>query len=107
LVVVLGHTQCGAIEATLEAMRQPGGVGSRNLSSIVDRVRPAIAPLVEEGGDAPNLVGRAVRANVAASVAHLRHGSDILDSLVRTDGLRIVGAEYSLESGVVEFFADA
>ena len=47
---------------------------------------------------------QAVRANVRSSVDHLRHGSEILEGLIRTGGLRVVGAEYSLESGIVDFF---
>lgn len=101
LVVVLGHSQCGAILATIEALQQPGESGSRNLNSIVDRVRPSVEGLIAArlGGDA--LVEQAVRANILASVDHLRHGSAILEQL---DGLLVVGAEYSLETGVVEFF---
>ena len=107
LVVVLGHTRCGAIAATLEALREPGRVASRNLRSIVDRVRPAVEDVMSSGaGLAPEeLARRAVRANVGMSVDQLRHGSEILERLVREEGLLVVGAEYSLETGVVEFFA--
>ncbi len=106
LVVVLGHSQCGAVLATIEDLRQPGGESSRNVRSIVDRIRPAVAPLFAEGKnrDPEALVRDAVRANVRASVSGLRHGSDILERLVRDEGLLVVGAEYSLETGVVEFF---
>lgn len=45
----------------------------------------------------------AVRANVRASVNHLQHGSELLEQLIRKDGLLVVGAEYSLETGVVTF----
>ena len=105
LVVVLGHSQCGAILATLEELARPSEQ-SRNLRSIVERIRPAIEPLLLSQitpTDAA-LIRRAVRANVKASVSHLRHGSDILERLTQTDGLVIVGAEYCLETGVVEFF---
>jgi carbonic anhydrase len=106
LVVVLGHTECGAIQATLEALRQPDEMQSRNLRSIVDRVRPSVEPLLsaDAAADTDELVRLAVRANVRASTDHLRHGSEILERLVQTDGLLIVGAEYSLETGAVEFF---
>jgi len=105
LVVVLGHSQCGAILATLEELQQPTDHQSRNLRSIVDRVRPSVEPLLAEMRHDPEaLVREAVRANIRASVDHLQHGSELLEELIRGDGLLIVGAEYSLESGVVEFF---
>lgn len=106
LVVVLGHTQCGAVEATLEALQQPGGQQTRNLASIVDRIRPSVEGLLSTGqqGDAAALMSAAVRANVRVSVDHLRHGSAVLERLIREEGLRVVGAEYSLETGRVEFF---
>jgi carbonic anhydrase len=105
LVVVLGHSQCGAITTTLKELRQPANQ-SRNLQSIVDRVRPAIAGLLATDlRDKPEeLVREAVRANIRASVSQLRHGSQILEQAERDNGLLIVGAEYSLETGVVEFF---
>ncbi len=105
LVVVLGHSQCGAILATLEELQQPTAQ-SRNLRSIVDRVRPSVEALLatELRHDPEALVRQAVRANIRASVDHLRHGSEVLEQLVQTNGLLVVGAEYSLETGVVEFF---
>ena len=109
LVVVLGHTQCGAIQATLEHLRDPNDIRSENLRSIVDRVRPSVEKLLssETGNDPDALVRQAVRANVEGSVNHLRHGSEILERLIRDEGLRVIGSEYSLETGVVEFFDDA
>ena len=106
LVVVLGHTGCGAINATIEQLKRPVEMQSRNLRAIVDRVRPSVEPLLPTplGDDPQALVGNAVRANVRASVTNLRHGSEILEQLIEGDGLLVVGAEYSLETGVVEFF---
>jgi len=108
LVVVLGHSQCGAILSTLEALQQPMENQSRNLRSIVDRVRPSVEGLLrtELRHDLDALVGQAVRANVGVSVDHLRHGSEVLEQMIERDGLLVVGAEYSLETGVVEFFDD-
>ena len=79
---------------------------SRNLRSIVDRVRPSIETLLagREERDTEALVREAVRANVRASVDHLRHGSELLERMVQNDGMLVVGAEYSLETGVVSFF---
>ena len=105
LVVVLGHSQCGAVLATLEAIQQPTAQ-SRNLRSIVDRVRPSVEALLatELRHDPDALVRHAVRANIRVSANHLRNGSDVLEKLVQEDGLLVVGAEYSLETGVVDFF---
>ena len=109
LVVVLGHSQCGAILATIEELKRPTSNQSRNLHSIVDRVRPAVEPLLktELQRDPDALIRDAVRANVRISANHLRHGSEILERLIQRDGLAVVGAEYSLETGVVEFFDGA
>jgi carbonic anhydrase len=106
LVVVLGHSQCGAILATLEELLTPTANQSQNLRAIVDRVRPSVEGLfaTELRHDSDALVKEAVRANIRASVDHLRHGSQVLEELIRDQGLLIVGAEYSLETGVVEFF---
>jgi carbonic anhydrase len=106
LVVVMGHTECGAIAATLDEMRQPTGNQSRNLRAIVDRIRPSIEPLfhTELANDPDALYARAVRANIRASANHLRHGSQLLEQLIQDDGLLVVGAEYSLATGKVEFF---
>ncbi|HUF75524.1 MAG TPA: carbonic anhydrase [Longimicrobiales bacterium] len=106
LVVVLGHSLCGAVVATLEELERPTEMRSPNLRSIVDRIRPAVEGLLEvgHGHDKDELVHHAVRANIRASVDHLRHGSAILERLIEGDGLLVVGAEYSLEIGVVDFF---
>jgi len=105
LVVVLGHSQCGVILATLEELRRPTQNQSRNLRAIVDRVRPSVERLLatDLGSDPDALVRQAVRANIRASASHLRHGSQLLEQLIQDDGLLVVGAEYSLETGVVEF----
>ncbi len=107
LVVVLGHSQCGAILATLEELQQPSENQSRNLRSIVDRVRPSVEPLLktELRHDVDALMEHAVRANVAVSVSHLRHGSELLEKLIQNEGLLVVGGEYLLETGEVEFFS--
>ncbi|HYD56574.1 MAG TPA: carbonic anhydrase [Burkholderiales bacterium] len=105
LVVVLGHSQCGAILATLEELSRPVANQSPNLRSIVDRVRPSVETLLatELRNRHDALVHAAVRANIRTSVDHLRHGSALLETRIQNDGLLVVGAEYSLESGVVEF----
>jgi carbonic anhydrase len=107
LVVVLGHSKCGAVSATLEELGRPSEAQSRNLQSIVDRIRPAVEPILAAGGATlpeAELMKLAVRANIRASVNQLRHGSEVVEQLIQRDGLLVVGAEYSLETGVVEFF---
>ena len=106
LVVVLGHSRCGAIEATLEQLQRPKENQSRNLHAIVDLVRPSVEGLLATDlrHDPSALLHRAVRANISASVVQLRHGSEIIEQLIREDGLLVVGAEYCLDTGVVDFF---
>jgi carbonic anhydrase len=106
LVVVLGHSRCGAIEATVEELLRPADAHSRNLRSIVDRVRPSVEPLLatELRHDEDALLHQAVRANVRASANQLRRGSRVLEALIEEEGLLVVGAEYSLETGMVDFF---
>jgi carbonic anhydrase len=108
LVIVLGHSDCGAITATIDELIAPAENQSVNIRSIVDFVRPSVEGLLdtELRHDHKALVAQAVRANIRASVDHLRHGSELLERLVREDGMLIVGAEYSLDSGLVEFFDD-
>lgn len=106
LVVVLGHSNCGAINATIEELERPSARRSPNLRAIVDRISPAVQALLdtELKHEHKALVGHAVRANIRASADHLRHGSEILENLIRNDGLLVVGAEYSLDTGYVDFF---
>ena len=106
LVVVLGHTRCGAISATLDSLRNPGGEQSRNLRSIVDRIRPSLEALMATDlRDKPDeLAEAAIRANVRVSAGHLRSSSTILESRIERGELRVVGAEYQLETGEVDFF---
>jgi len=106
LVVVLGHSNCGAILATLEELERPAEDQSQNLRSIVDYIRPSVEPLLttELRHDPDALLRHAVRTNIRVSVNHLRHGSEILERLMQSDSLLVVGAEYSLETGIVDFF---
>ena len=105
LVVVLGHTRCGAVAATLNQIRQPQASRSQYLRSILERIRPAVEPLSEIGTDLTpeQLLERAIRSNIRMSVNQLRHGSSFLEKIHDSGSLWIVGAEYSLESGEVDF----
>jgi carbonic anhydrase len=106
LVVVLGHTRCGAIEATLDDLQHATELPSANLSSIIDRIRPSMKGLLatELRHDWEALTRHAVRAHVRVSASNLRHGSKLLEQLIERDELTVIGAEYSLETGVVDFF---
>jgi carbonic anhydrase len=106
LVVVLGHSKCGAVMATLKELERPTDTRSPNLRSIVDRIRPSVQTLLETElrHDPDALLPQSIRANIRASVNHLQNGSAILEELIQHDGLLVVGAEYSLETGIVDFF---
>jgi carbonic anhydrase len=109
LVVVLGHSQCNAVMATIDDLAKgevDNNSASKNMRSIVQRVKPAVESLIhtELKNSPEKLLKEAVRANVRASANHLRHGSEIIETLIETDGLLVVGAEYSLETGIVDFF---
>lgn len=106
LVVVLGHSRCGAVDATIKALRAPQQATSKNLKTIVSFIKPAVEPLLSNGAtdDQEQLIERAVRANVIASVRDIRERSEVLQPLVNNNDVLVVGAEYSLKTGTVEFF---
>ena len=106
LVIVLGHTHCGAVEATIDELQQPAEKQSRNIAAIVSRIRPSVMDLLERDNamDRDELIHKAVRANVRFSAQALRHGSEIIKELIGAGELLIVGAEYSLDTCIVEFF---
>jgi len=106
LVVVMGHTGCGAVDLTLQTLRNPDEKNSLHVNAIVEQIRAAVEGLLndETSADYDDLMDKAVRANVRASADQLRSGSGTLERLISEDGLTIIGAEYSLETGVVQFF---
>jgi carbonic anhydrase len=106
LVIVLGHSHCGAVTATVDEMQRPVESQSRSFRSLVDRIRPSVEELMrtELKNDREGLIEQSVRQNVRLSVSQLRSGSATLERLVRSGDVTIVGAEYFLETGVVEFF---
>jgi carbonic anhydrase len=106
LVVVLGHTNCGAVGATIQELKQPSENRSPNLAFIVEKIQPTVKTLmeIEPPQTDENVLRHSIRANVRASVAHLRSGSMIIENMVRSGELAVVGAEYSLETGMVDFF---
>lgn len=106
LVVVLGHSSCGAITATLEELSRGSKEQSRHMRSIVDRIRPSVQAFLGTSiaKDKEALIHHSVRQNIRMSANHLRHGSDVLEHLIEKNGLVVVGAEYNLGTGIVEFF---
>jgi carbonic anhydrase len=106
LVLVMGHSQCGAVKATLSALGSAGRPTSPNILDIVSRIAPSVGEMVAAQPNHPDLLEHAVRANVRASVAQLCHGSRILEDLIAQGKLTVIGAEYSLESGRVHFLKD-
>jgi carbonic anhydrase len=105
LVVVMGHTRCGAVGATVHALETGLGPESKNIRAITDRIAPHVAELVRHG-TGPEVMREAIRANVRASADHLRHGSRLLEELVSEGRVAVVGAEYELETGAVQFLDD-
>jgi len=105
LVVVLGHSFCGAVMATIEELEKPSTNQSPGFREIVEAIRPAVEQSKHENGAelAADLLERAVRENARASIDQLTHGSELLGQLVRQEELSIVGSEYFLATGIVEF----
>ncbi len=104
LVVVMGHTLCGAVDATIDAVDRGLPAASDGLMSIVERVRPAVDAARLAGAAERAAVARAAtRINVKMAVEHLRHGSPMLERHLAREGLMVMGAEYDLETGKVEF----
>ena len=106
LVVVLGHSECGAVRAAVDELLRPTPDLPSGVREIVTTVRPAVERILEAGSDPDTLLSEAVRANIDAAVEQLQAASKGLEALIRSDRLRIVGAEYSLKTGVVEFIGD-
>ena len=108
LVVVLGHSSCGAIAATIEELHRPALGSSPHILDIVDRIRPGVEKIVarHEAEGALAVEHAVMTANVRASVDQLRRGSAIIENLIAKDGLVVTGAWYSLETGKVEFLEE-
>jgi len=106
LVVVMGHSNCGAVTATINELERPDSSRTPNLWSIVDRISPAVSTLMDTPlkDDKEALIAHAIRANIRLAADHLRHGSRMLEEQVAKNNLLVVGAEYSLETGIVDFF---
>ncbi len=106
LVVVLGHSYCGAINASLDFLAAPSEDLSPNILGIANHILPSIEPLTQVTPplEREDLVRQSVRRNVSTEVRRLRETSDILARSIRENGLLVVGADYSLDTGAVDFF---
>jgi len=106
LVVVLGHSNCGAVLTTIEELQNPSDKKSPHLHAIVDRIRPSVEMITKAhpSRKQDDFLDQAIRSNIDFSVNHLKEESKILEQSIREDGLLIIGAEYSLKSGKVDFF---
>ena len=99
LIVVMGHTKCGAVQAAVT-----GGQLHGHLPDLIRAIRPAV---VRTSGQPGDKVENAVRANVENVVAQLRGSRPVLADLVAKGKVRVVGSIYSLDTGKVEWLADA
>ena len=106
LVVILGHTCCGAVEASVDEVLNPSEALSSNLALVVDHIRPAIRGLMEKEPEITRkkLLEQAVRANVRSMTERLVSKSEPLKNRVNNGDLVVAGAEYSLKTGIVEYF---
>ena len=106
LVVVLGHTGCGAVTAAYAAVEGGEEQESENFRVLLDQIRPAVKRAIERDGSCafPALIDRVGRENVRLAVDEIRNSSGIIRRLVDDEGLLVVGAEYSLATGAVAFF---
>lgn len=104
LIVVLGHSACGAVDATLAQLDGSAPALTPGLGALVSLLRPGVESVHAAGAaDRQALSRAAVRANVAHVVRTLGESSVALASAMREEGLEIVGAEYALDSGEVVF----
>lgn len=104
LVVVMGHSSCGAVAATIDALQGCGVPRSLNVREIVERITPAIKSVVRSDVPRAEILRAAVRANISAAASHLRQTSEVLAQRIREGRLLVVGAEYDLASGIVDIF---
>ena len=100
LIVVLGHSQCGAVKAAIKHIDAndalPGSIGG-----LVDIIKPAVAAVKGKPG---NLLDNAIKANVERGVVRLNHLEPILADSIKKGTLKVVGAVYDLHSGKVTAF---
>lgn len=106
LIVVLGHSSCGAVAATVDSVVSSSPAPSPGLDSLISKITPAVKTIMSsnDGIDTSDLIAKSVKENVSNSVKELQNDSDILKDVIQNDGLLVVGAEYDLATGAVNFF---
>ena len=109
LVVVLGHSQCNAVTASVDEQMKPLEMRSSGVGVIVKTIQPSVRAVLDSqpGLDRQGLVCASIRENVRGAVKRIKAGSDVLVKLLDQGQLHIVGAEYSLETGAVEFMEES
>lgn len=107
LVVVMGHTGCGAVRATVDYISDPSSIKSENIHDILGRIKPHIFSIAQSDSMSyDEKLHNAVLANVRASVDQLSHSSRMIEELVISGKVKIVGALLDLHSGSVSFLQD-
>jgi len=104
VVLVMGHSMCGAVTATLNHIENSQAVSSANINDIVSRIKPHVFPIAQMSDKTfEERLTVAVRANVVASVGQLSTSSRIIEDLIQKKKLRILGSVLDLETGQVSF----
>jgi carbonic anhydrase len=102
LIMVLGHTLCGAVAATIGQIKNADQMPSENIHDIVSRIKPNIYDTVSKVPDA-DAMSEAIKANVKAGMSELTLASEILDAKVKSGEIGIVGGVFDLNTGEVDF----
>ena len=107
VIVVMGHTACGAVKGTIDR-EAVAGLGYDNLNDLVEMIEPAVATVLQEGEERSSknddLVDRAVRKNVTLTIERIRERSPDLRDMEAKGTIKIVGALYDLSTGKVTWF---
>lgn len=96
LIVVLGHTQCGAVNAAVNVPEVPG-----HIVTLINAIKPAVEKAKEKNPQ--HVLEESIRENVRMQVQQLKSLEPVLAKRVKEGDLKIVGAVYNLNTGVVEF----
>ncbi|GLQ97690.1 carbonic anhydrase [Dyella mobilis] len=104
LIVVLGHTECGAIKATVAEIKDPHDLPG-HIWDIVDAIRPGVESTVKAGGD--QVLDAAIGANVDYNVARIAAAQPVVSSAVKQGSVKVVGGVYQLATGKVAMRGNA
>ena len=102
VVLVMGHTACGAIKGAID------NAELGNLTGLLEKIKPAVQATTYAGDRSANnytFVDAVARKNVEMTVANIRKDSPVLAELEAKGTIKITGAMYNLETGMVEFFS--